>query len=50
MNRCTDMNQNIENMVQSLTNLPNDAKGVLKRFGEGNCNEKNGTLKPIMQC
>ena len=44
MIRCADMNQNIENMVESLTNLVNDAKGVLRRFGEGNCSEKNGTL------
>ena len=44
MNRCTDMNQNIENVVESLTNLVNDAKGVLRSFGEGNCNEKNGTV------
>ena len=42
MNRCTDMNQNIENVVESLTNLFNDAKGVLRSFGEGNCSEKNG--------
>ena len=45
---CADMNQNIENMVESLTNLVNDAKGVLRRFGEGNCSEKNGKLlKPL---
>ena len=36
------MNQNIENVVESLTNLFNDAKGVLRSFGEGNCSEKNG--------
>ena len=43
MNRCTDTNQNIENVVESLTNLVNDPKGVLRSFGEGNCSEKNGT-------
>ena len=37
MNRCTDMNQNIENVVEPLTNL------VIRSFGEGNCSEKNGT-------
>ena len=42
MNRCTDMSQNIENMVESLTNLVNNAKGVLRSFGKGS--EKNGTL------
>ena len=41
MNRCTDMNQNIENAVEILTNLVNDAKGVLRSFGEGNCSQKN---------
>ena len=43
MNRCTDMNQNIENVVESLTNLVNDAKCVVRSFPEGNCSEKNGT-------
>ena len=45
------MNQNIENLVHSLTNFVNEAKGGgggrrgggLRSFGEGNCSEKNGT-------
>ena len=34
------MNQNIENVVESLTNLVNDVKGVLRSFAEGTLTKK----------